>query len=131
MLHETLYIYKHLPWVREGYDPSNGGITSKLNEVEVFSADATNGQIAEWCLKHRKRPSEVMRLKKRMLWGEKHYFIEPVKKPKNVCGPMFGGSYADTSNCRAWPEMLGERIGRPIPVHDRFETQEQYDALSC
>ena len=130
MLHRRLNIYKHIPYVREGYDPSNGGISGRLDEIEVFSADTTNGEIAAWCLKHRVRPSDVCRLNKRMLWGEKHYYIEPVMRPKHTLGPMFGGSFADTSDS-TWADILGETVGRPIPIHDRFETQEQYDALSC
>ena len=130
MLHRRLNIYKHIPYVREGYDPSNGGISGRLDEIEVFSADTTNGEIAAWCLKHRVRPSDVCRLNKRMLWGEKHYYIEPVMRPKHTLGPMFGGSFADTSD-GTWAEILGETVGRPIPIHDRFETQEEYDLLSC
>ena len=129
MLHDRLYVYKHVPWVREGYDPTNGGISGRLDHIYVFSADSTNGEIAAWCLKNRVRPSEVFRLNKRMLWGEKHYFIDPVKKPRWVIGPMFGGNFADTSN-GTWADILGERCGRPVPIHDRFETQEQYDILS-
>ena len=130
MLYRTLYVYKHLPWVNEGYDPTNGGISSRLNEIVVFSAETTKSEIAAWCLKNRVRPSDVCRLNKRMLWGEKHYFIEPVKKPRWVIGPMFGGNYASTSD-GTWAEMLGDRCGYPVPIHDRFETQEEYDALSC
>lgn len=129
MLVRELNVYKHVPYVREGYDPTNGGVSSRMDEIVVFSADATNGQIAEWCMKHRVRPSDVCRLNKRMLWGEKHYYIEPVKKPRWVLGPMFGGNYASTSDA-VWADMLGEKTGRPVPIHDRFETQEEYDAPS-
>lgn len=129
MLHRRLNIYKHIPYVREGYDPSNGGISGRLDEIEVFAAEVSDEEIAEWCFNNDKRIEDVCRLNKRMLWGEKHYFIEPVVKPKHTVGPMFGGSFADTSD-GVWAEILGERTGRPIPIHDRFETQEQYDALS-
>lgn len=127
MLHRKLSVYR--PADFKGYDCTNDGVSSRLDSIEVFSADATNAQIAAWCLKNRVRPSDVCRLNKRMLWGEKHYFIEPVKKPRRVLGPMFGGNYASTSD-GIWAEMLGERTGRPLPIHDRFETQEEYDALS-
>lgn len=130
MLHITLNVYKHLPWVREGYDPTNGGISGRLDEIEVFSADATKEEIAEWCFYNNKRIEDVMRLNKRMLWGEKHYFIEPVVKPKGKVGPMFGGNFADSSH-GLWADILGNKTGGPMPIHDRFETQEQYDALSC
>ncbi len=129
MLHRNLNIYKHQPWVREGYDPSNGGISGRLDEIEVFSADSTNEEIASWCEQNGKDINDVCRLNKRILWGEKHYYIEPVVKPKHKVGPMFGGSFADTSDA-AWAYILGETTGRPIPIHDRFETQEQYDLLS-
>ncbi len=126
----NLSIYKHRPWVNEGYDPSNGGISLCLDDIYVFPEEATKHEIAEWCLKLRVRPSEVCRLNKRMLWGEKHYFIEPVMQPKHKVGPMFGGNFAYTSN-GIFADFLGERITRPIPIHDRFETQEEYDLLSC
>lgn len=129
MKHLTLYVYKHVPWVRDGYDPSNGGITGRLNHIEVFSADATNEQIQAWCEKNGVDIHDVCRLDKRILWGEKHYTVEPVLKPKGTVGPMFGGSFVSASDSR-WADILGERVGGPIPVHDRFETSEDYAILS-
>ena len=129
MLHDKLYVYKHLPWVREGYDPTNGGVSGRLDEIDVFSADATDEEIAEWCFNHDKRIEDACRLNKRMLWGEKAYYIEPVVRPKGQIGPMFGGNYADTSNA-TWGDMLGEKCGRVLPIFDRFETQEMYDRMS-
>ena len=127
MLHKKLSVCRPADFY--GYDCTIGGVSSRLDSIEVFSADATNAQIAAWCLKNRVRPSDVCRLNKRMLWGEKHYTIEPVMHPKGKVGPMFGGNFAYTSD-GIWADMLGERTGRPLPIHDRFETQDQYDALS-
>lgn len=129
MLHVTLDVYKHVPYVREGYDPTNGGLSGRLDEIEVFSEDSTKEEIQAWCEKHGKRIEDVARLNKRMLWGEKHYYIEPVIQPEHKIGPMHGGNIADTSN-GTWAEILGERTGRPIDIFDRFETQEEYDLLS-
>jgi hypothetical protein len=129
MLHRTIYVYKHVPWEREGFDPSNGGITGRLNQIEVFSAESTDEEIRAWCEKHGVDIHDVCRLNKRMLWGEKHYTVEPVVKPKGTIGPMFGGSYASSSDA-TWAQILGERVGRPIPIHDRFETPEVYEMLS-
>lgn len=109
MLHDKLYVYKHLPWVREGYDPTNGGISGRLNEIDVFSADATDEEIAEWCFNHDKRIEDACRLNKRILWGEKAYYIEPVLRPKGKVGPMFGGNYADTSNA-TWGRHAGRAL---------------------
>ena len=51
-------------------------------------------------------------------------------KPDGSLGPMMGGSFIHTSDAR-FAEALGEGAGaRPVALHDRFETQAQYDALS-
>lgn len=46
-----------------------------------------------------------------------------VKHPKGQLGPMAGGNYAADSNGMS-------PLKFPVPIHDRFETVEQYDALS-
>lgn len=46
-------------------------------------------------------------------------------------GPMMGGCYVATSDSRfsqACEEFLGHRFYGAVPLHDRFETQAQYDA---
>ena len=129
MLHETIYVYKHLPWAEKEYDPTNGGISGRKDRIEVFSAESTDEEIKAWCEKNNEPFEDAMRLNKRMLWGEKHYTVEPVVKPEGFIGPMFGGNYASSSN-GTWSDILGERTGRPIPIHDRFETAEQYRILS-
>lgn len=48
-------------------------------------------------------------------------------------GPMFGGCYVATSDSRfgqAVERLLGHRYSGAVALHDRFETQEDYDALS-
>lgn len=47
----------------------------------------------------------------------------PVVKPKGMIGPMFGGNFIYSSDSR-FPMKY------PVPIHDRFETQEVYNALS-
>ena len=53
-----------------------------------------------------------------------------------LVGPMMGGCYASTSDAR-WHSLLATYVGKDdayiasaVPIHDRYETQEQYDALS-
>lgn len=59
--------------------------------------------------------------------------LEPHNKPTGVLGPMMGGSYAGTSDSR-FSRMCQSLTGHPwhgaVAVHDRFETQAQYDLLS-
>lgn len=60
--------------------------------------------------------------------------LEPVEQPKGKVGPMANGVYADVSSSdfitNHIEKILGHRCPDLIPVHDRFETQEQYDLLS-
>ncbi len=49
---------------------------------------------------------------------------EPPLRP-NTAGPMFGGTYAASSDSRFKPGFYGA-----VPIHDRYETWEQYDAMS-
>jgi len=42
-------------------------------------------------------------------------------------GPMFGGTYAATSDSR-YSQATGGRAA--LPVHDRYETPDQYEEMS-
>jgi hypothetical protein len=59
------------------------------------------------------------------------YHLEPADKPTGMVGPMFDGAYARIDY--KVKELLSKKLGYPCPevimVHDRFETQEQYDFL--
>ncbi len=49
---------------------------------------------------------------------------------RNGVGPMFGGTYVGSSDSR-FGEAVRKLTGGPcgaVPLHDRFETQAQYDA---
>jgi hypothetical protein len=48
-------------------------------------------------------------------------------------GPMWGGSFVHTSDSRfaeAVEILTGTKSGLAVPLHDRFETPAQYEALS-
>jgi hypothetical protein len=48
-------------------------------------------------------------------------------EPDGYCGPMMGGNYAATSDGR-WSRAVG--FYGAVAIHDRYETWEQYRALS-
>ncbi len=50
--------------------------------------------------------------------GRPYMYATPVHAPSGLIGPMFGGNYITSSDSRM-PQAV-------IPVHDRFETGEQY-----
>jgi hypothetical protein len=121
-------------------DCTNGGISSHFNTLLLFPAET---QIAE--IDPRQRPCAV-RINVRIIGGPV-YSIEPVDRRHQLAvGPMMGGNYAATSDSRfasearrvavaeliknGWPDPRPDRFYGAMAVHDRFETQAQYDALS-
>lgn len=94
-------------------DCTNRGITSRVDTVTVIDRDAR-----EVFAPAADRPA--VKLVRRAIAGKPYIHAEPIKQPVGVVGPMFGGNYIE---CR-------EVAPYPIPMHDRFETQAQYDALS-
>jgi len=54
----------------------------------------------------------------------------PLVIPEGMVGPMFGGNYVINEHSEGFPKYPNMDRVVPIPVHDRFETEEQYKALS-
>lgn len=100
-------------------DCTNGGLTSKYSQFVLLGMEGPfkSGTDAP--------PLELVR---RYVGGREHLHAQPVKGPdwpRNMCGPMFGGNFIFTSDSR-----FSDVSPYPIPVHDRFETQEEADLLS-
>jgi hypothetical protein len=97
---------------------SNHGITEKYDRLllihEEGFIDIDENNITE----------DVVKLVIRNIQGKEYKHIEPYKKATKV-GYMFGGSYASTSDSR-----FSKISQYPLAIHDRQETQEQYDQLS-
>jgi len=53
--------------------------------------------------------------------------IVPEGLPSGMVGPMFGGTFAASSDSR-FRTGTGQRSA--LPIHDRFETVEQYERMS-
>lgn len=100
-------------------DCTNGGISSKYNNLLLICDD---GYIE---IDENNIPENAVRIVTRTLWGKEYKHIEPLKQPnKGNIGWMNGGNVAYTSDSRFKSDY-------PLNIHDRQETQEQYDALSC
>ena len=104
-----------------GGDCSNGGISSKFNEVLIACDEG-------WIdIDENNPPENLCKVVQRELWGERHWYVEPcADKPRGSVGYMYGGCIIDSSDAR-WDRMSG---GIPLHLHDRCESQELYDALS-
>ena len=60
--------------------------------------------------------------------------IVPVNQPPRSCGPMFGGAFVYTSDSRfssAVDKLCGSQQSGAVPLHDRFETSEEYARYSA
>lgn len=94
-------------------DCTNGGITSRYDELLLVCED---GFIK---VDEENLPENLVVLVTRHLFGEEYKHLEPYAKPAGL-GWMYGGNIACTSDSR-FPSQY------PLKVHDRQETQEQYD----
>lgn len=101
---------------------ANGGITERYDELLLVCDD---GFID---IDENNPPENLVILVERILFGKLSNYIRPYEEcPKDKVGYMFGGSYAASSDHR-FTEMSG--IYGAVPVHDRTETQREYDRLS-
>ena len=102
-------------------DCTGGGITSRVDNCTLFF-DCSKEEALDYCKENHENPEDQLYLVKRQLWGEDHYFAEPLVKPADAsqCVQQFGGNYIMTSDGR-FPHQNGLVTAYPIPVHDRFE----------
>ncbi|MEG1894671.1 MAG: hypothetical protein RR162_00425 [Oscillospiraceae bacterium] len=97
---------------------SNGGIAEKYDEL-LLICDEGNVEIDENNL-----PENLVKMVSRKLCGGEYKHIEPFA-PAEHLGWMSGGSVAGCSDGR-----FCRMSQYPLSVHDRQETQEQYNRLS-
>ena len=94
---------------------SNNGISSRFKEVLLI---CERGFIE---VDENNPPENLVKLVTRNLFGKEYKHIEPVARPTGV-GWMAGGSLVYTCDSR-----FRELSQYPLSLHDRQETQEQYD----
>jgi hypothetical protein len=116
---------------RYGGDCSNGGATSPTVSQDkilvLFDENITDGN---YRLENCRDDDRFICLKVVRRWEgtpSEYLHVEPMfdKDRGEGVGPMAGGNYVGTSDSR----FRGVASGL-LPVHDRWETQEQYNLLS-
>lgn len=95
---------------------SNGGISERFDDLLLITED---GFID---IDENNLPENLVKMVERKLFGSVYKHIEPYRAAENV-GWMSGGAVAYTSDARFKSQY-------PLCIHDRQETQEQYDKLS-
>lgn len=124
-----LNVYRH-DWNDPDYDPTNGGVSGRCNEILVPCPEGP------WDVDPDNPPENLFQLCEKRVFGL-YLYLAPYSKTDeqlHMAGPMFGGNYAETSDGR-WARMLRSRYGMSLgstclPIHDRYETWEAYEALS-
>lgn len=109
--------------LRPHYDCTNGGVTSKA--THVFLIDEHEEIPTQAHLAPEKRLPVLRKVVRWRGTAEEYVHAEPVNPPpKSIV--MFGGNYIDAGGHSGTIKLPKY----PIPVHDRCETQEQYDRLT-
>lgn len=120
-------------------DCTNGGISAKPDDLYLAACDPDQDlpekglayafgmeDFADWLtwdLGEDDLNNRTLVLVKRTLGGKPCWYAAPLYSPPGMYGPMFGGNFLWTSDSR-FPTAA------PLPIHDRFETPEQYEQLS-
>jgi hypothetical protein len=109
-------------------DCTNRGITSPArSQDKIFVVFDEAVEQGNWDLVACKDNPKFVCLKivRRNIGGGLYLHIEPMFDRGSGVGPMAGGNFVFTSDSRF------RRVSQyPLPVHDRWETQEQFDILS-
>lgn len=113
-------------------DCTNNGLSSKVTRATLFH-NCSCTEAIKFCLENGLNPAEQFILVKRTLWGKDHSYAEPlIDARKNKRLQMYGGNNLKFANVGE-PYMFEEQeTDEPqiINIHDRFETQEEYNEMS-
>ena len=105
--------------IRGEYDCTNGGISSKGNNIIIVGEDVPKKHEVG----HDKNGKLKVYLKivKRELFGSTYLHAEPVGQETKGVGWMFGGHFVYTTG-----DGFRDINNYPIPIHDRSETVKEY-----
>lgn len=104
-----------------GGDCTNGGITTRYYKFVV-----TGPEMPEIFAPSSDAPE--LRIDMYQDYARLKVVHDPDKNTDGLVGGMAGGNFVTTSDSR-WRTSYNPN-GYPLPVHDRYETQELYDILS-
>lgn len=118
-------VYEHKFELFPDSDCTNGGISSRYKTLYLLCEDQEKAQKEPWnWSKVDENDERLIKIVRSTPCGRPYIHAEPVNDPnRREVGYMFGGNFIYTSDSR-FPENY------PIPLHDRSETWEDYDALT-
>jgi len=102
-------------------DTTNGGLSAFFTRVFAFSKDLEGN----YDVKDMRPIDPVFVIEPNRNGAQFGPVAYPVEDADGRVGPMFGGNFLWTSDSR-----FRRMFDGPIPIHDRFETVEEYKAMS-
>jgi len=114
-----------------GTDCTNHGLSSRIEHTRLFS-DCTEQEAIAYCKEHGWKAEEMLIMDPcRYPAGHEYLRCHPLIGKEGLVGPMFGGNYCTTSGSDpSYPKFSTLEVNVPIPIHDRYETEEEYEILS-
>jgi hypothetical protein len=103
-------IFKHMSG-----DCSNHGISSRFTDILILCDHGNE------IIDMDNPPENLCKVVTRTLWGREYKHVEPMARPTGV-GWMSGGCVVYSCDSR-----FGELTQYPLVLHDRQETQEEYN----
>ena len=116
---------------KAGYDCTNDGLSSRIEHTRLFS-DCTEQEAIAYCKEHGWDPEKMLIMDPcRYPAGHEYLRCRPLIGKKGLIGPMMGGNYCTTcSSDPTYPKFSTLDVNVPIPIHDRYETKEEYETMS-
>ena len=111
-------------------DCTNGGISGRYNDLYLCRDYVTPEDVIEYCKEKGEDPERFVITERRHLFGKEYLNIRQVchrTVNNRVLGGMSGGNFLYSCDSR-WKEITG--CDYPLSIHDRYESQEEYDILS-
>ena len=111
-------------------DCTNGGVSSKYHSLYLCKDNVTPEEVIEYCQEKGEDPERFVNTERRFLFGREYLNIKQVchrVSNNRVLGGMSGGNFLFTCDSR-WKEITG--CDYPLSIHDRYESQAEYDILS-
>lgn len=93
-------------------DCTNGGVSGKFSTLLIPCDDGNETVDLD------NPPENFCIVEKRILWGDKHYYIVPYALKQSKRWTMMGGNFAFTPDSR-FKECA--ESWQPLPIHDRVE----------
>lgn len=101
-------------------DCTNNGVSSRFDTLLVICPDGFD-------VDEKNPPENLCKVVRRRIRGRDVYHIEPVGRAMGV-GWMMGGNFAFSHDSR-FGALCGNQYGA-LAIHDRQESQEEYNILS-